>query len=101
MTEKKTNPLAKLRAACRRAADFRDKRDAALKVAAAALTTLEATVESDTATQDDIDAVEVEYEDKVNVLIGLDTTMSAACYDCVSEGAAALGVANPVEVAKA
>ena len=102
MTEKQPNPLAKLRAACRRVADFRGKRDAALKVAAAALATLETTVESDTASQDDINAVELEYEDKVNVLIELDTTMSAACYDCVSEGFAAVLVeANPEEMLKA
>jgi hypothetical protein len=101
MCKKKPDPLAKFRAASRRVFDLRDERDAALKVAAAALATLEATVESDTAIQDDINAIEVEYEDKVNVLVELDTMINAACDVCVSEGAAALGVANPKEIAKA
>src|ERR1017187_853952 len=49
-------------------ADFRDERDVALKTAAAALATLEATMDSDTATQADIDAAFAEQ----------DTTVSAA-----------------------
>jgi hypothetical protein len=100
--KQKTDPFAKFRTACRRARDFGDKRDAALKVAAAALATLETTVESDTATQADIDAAEVEYEAKVDVLVELNTTMSAACDDFVSEGFAAVLVeANPEEMHKA
>jgi len=44
--------------------DLRDGRDVALKKAAAALDKLEATMDSDIATQADIDAAEIEYEKK-------------------------------------
>jgi hypothetical protein len=70
MSLKKTpNAFAKFTAAVHRGVDLRDKRDAALKAAAAALATLEATMESDTATRDDFDAAKVEYEETVVVLV--------------------------------
>jgi hypothetical protein len=101
MSEKKSEALAKFSAMIRGVCDIRDKRDAALKVAAAALATLEATAESDTATQADLDAAEVVYEDQFDALIELNTTMSASCDDVVREGAALLGRSLPEEMAKA
>jgi hypothetical protein len=102
MSEKKPNAFVKFTAAVRRGVDLRDKRDAALKVAAAALATLEAMVESGTATRKDIDAAEVEYEAKVDILVELDTTMGVACDDMVTECyTAVLAHTNPEAMAKA
>src|SRR5258706_16187954 len=101
MSEKKSEALAKFRAEVRGVCDVRDKRDAALKVAAAALATLEATAESDTVTQADLDAAEVVYEDQFDALIELNTTLSASCHDMVREGAGLLGRGLPDEMAKA
>ena len=67
-TKKQSAPFAKLKTAVDHYADFRDERDVALKTAAAALATLEATMDSDPATQADIDAAFAEQ----------DTTVSAA-----------------------
>ena len=47
-TKKQSDPFAKLKTAVDHYADLRDERDAALKTAAAALATLEATMDSDT-----------------------------------------------------
>jgi hypothetical protein len=102
MSEKKSQASAKIRSMCRRACDLRDERDAALKVAAAALATLEITVASETVAQADIDATERVYEDEVAALIGLNTTLEAACDDFVREGASLLlGRSLPDELAKA
>ena len=103
MSLKKTpNAFAKFTAAVHRGVDLRDKRDAALKAAAAALATLEATMESDTATRDDIDAAEVEYEEKVGLLVELNTTMGVACDDMVTECyIAVLADTDPEDMAKA
>jgi hypothetical protein len=101
MTEIKPDALASFTAAVHRGVDLRDKRDAALKTAAAALATLEAMVES-CADQGEIDAAEVEYEATVSALVELNTTMSLACDDMVSEGyKAVLVAANPVSMARA
>src|SRR4051794_23182859 len=98
-TKQKTDPFAKLETAVGRCVDLRDKRDAALKTAAAALTRLEAMVDSDTATQAEINATEVEYEDRVDAFIGLATTLSAACDSVVAESnIAVLTVIKPEEV---
>jgi hypothetical protein len=81
---------------------LRDERDVALKTAAAALATLEATMDSDTATQADINAAELEYEEKVAAFVELDTTVSAARASFVAEGyTAVLTVTNPEDMAKA
>jgi hypothetical protein len=102
MRKKKPDAFAKLEAAVHHGVDLRDKRDAALKMAAEALTALEAMVESGTATQQDINAAEVEYEAKVDVLIELNTTMGVACDDMKTECyAAVLVVSNPEKMAKA
>lgn len=58
-------------------------------------------VESGTATRKDIDAAEVEYEAKVDVLIELETTMGAACDDIVTECYTAVLAIPPEEMAKA
>jgi hypothetical protein len=100
--KKKPNAFAKFMAAVHRGVDLRDKRDAALKAAAAALATLEAMVDSDTATQAEINATGVEYGAKVDVLVELDTTMGVACDDIVTECyTAVLADANPEGMAKA
>jgi hypothetical protein len=102
MSQKKPNAFAKFMAAVHRGVDLRDKRDAALKAAAAALATLEAIVDSDTATQAEINATEVEYEAKVDVLVELDTTMGAACDHIATECyTAVLADANPEGMANA
>jgi hypothetical protein len=101
MSEKKAKLVAKFRAEVRGVCDVRDKRDAALKVAAAALATLEATAESDTATKADLDAAEVLYEDQFDVLVELNTTLSASCQEMVKEGAGLFGRGLPDERAKA
>jgi hypothetical protein len=102
MSEKKPNAFAKLKATVRRGVDLRDKRDAALKVAAAALVTLEAMLEAGSATRKEIDAAEVEYEAKVDILVELEKTMGVACDDIVTECyTAVLAHANPEEIAKA
>jgi len=101
-TKKQPNPFAKLKTTVGRYVDFRGERDAALKTAAAALAKLEATIDSDIATQADIDAAEVEYEKKVDELVELDTTLSAACDTILAEfPTAVLTVANPEDMAKA
>ena len=101
-TKKRSNPFAKLKTAVDHYADFRDERDVALKTAAAALATLEATMDSDTATKADIDAAEVEYEEKVAAFVELDTTVSAAWASFLAEGyTAVLSAANPEDMAKA
>jgi hypothetical protein len=88
--------------AVHRGVDLRDKRDAALKVAAAELAMLEAMVESGTATRKEIDAAEVEYEAKVAALVELNTTMGVACDDIITECYnAVLAHSNPEEMAKA
>jgi hypothetical protein len=84
-TKQRTDPFAKLETAVGRCVDLRDKRDAALKTAAAALTRLEAMVASDTATQAEINATEVEYEDQVDAFVELAKTLSAACDSAVVE----------------
>jgi hypothetical protein len=102
MCKKKPNAFAKFTAAVHRGVDLRDKRDAALKAAAAALAALEAMVESGTATRKDIDATEVEYEAKVDILVELDKTMGLACDDIVTECYTAVLVdANSEGMAKA
>ena len=99
---KKSSAFAKFSAAVHRGVDLRDKRDAAVKAAAAALATLESIVESGTANQADIDAAEVEYEAKVGVLIDADKTMSVACDDMMTECyAAVLADAKPKNMPKA
>lgn len=101
MTEIKPNAFASFTAAVQRGVVLRDKRDAALKAAAAALATLEAMVES-CADHGEINAAEVEYEAKVSVLVELNTMMSFACDDIVSECyTAVLADANPVSMARA
>jgi hypothetical protein len=101
-TKKQPNAFAKFTSAVHRGVDLRDKRDAALKAAATALSTLEAMVESATATRKDIDDAEVEYEAKVVVLIELNTTMGVACDDIVTECYTAVLVdAKPEDMAKA
>jgi hypothetical protein len=59
-------------------------------------------MDSDTATQADIDAAEVEYEEKVAAFVELDTTVSAAWASFLAEGyTAVLSAANPEDMAKA
>jgi hypothetical protein len=102
MSKKKPNAFVKFTAAVHRGVGLRDKRDAALKAAAATLATLEAMVESGAATRKDIDAVEVEYEAKVVALVELNTTMGVACDDIVTECyTAVLADNNPEDMAKA
>jgi hypothetical protein len=102
MSKKKPNPFGKLKAVVDHCVDLRDERDAALKTAAAALARLEATVDSDTATQADINATEVEYEDQVDAFVGLAKTLSAACDSAVAEcNIAVLTVIKPEDMAKA
>jgi len=100
LSKKQSEVPAKFRAMVRGVRDIRDKRDAALKVAAAALAALEITAESDTATQADLNTAEVVYEDQFDVLIELNTTLSASVDDMVLEGAA-LRRGLPDEMAKA
>jgi hypothetical protein len=104
-TKKNTDPFAKLETAVGRSVAFRDERDAALKAAAAALAELEAAVDSESATEVDVDAAEVEYEERIDLLVELDTTLSAACVaimDIQAEiRAAFLTVAKLEDVAKA
>jgi hypothetical protein len=101
-TKKNPNPFAKAKTAVGRCVHLRDERDAALKTAAAALTQLEAMVDSDTATQVDIDAVEVEFEKKVDAFVELDKTLSAACDSVLVEShLAVLTVTEPKNMAKA
>jgi hypothetical protein len=73
----KPNPMAKVRPAAVRCARSRDKRDAALKAAAAALAELEATIDSDSATEVEVEAAENEYEEKVDLLVKVDTALTA------------------------
>jgi hypothetical protein len=101
MTEIKANAFANFTAAVHCAVELRDKRDAALKAAAATLATLEAMVES-CADQGDIKAAEVEYEAKVDVLVKLDTRTGLACDNIVSGCyTAVLANANPAVMARA
>jgi ABC-type nitrate/sulfonate/bicarbonate transport system substrate-binding protein len=95
MRKKKPNVFAKFTAAVHRGVDLRDKRDAALKVAARRSPRLRPT-------QAEINAAEVEYEAKVDVLVELDTTMGVACDDIVTECyTAVLADANSEDMAKA
>ncbi|WMT74517.1 hypothetical protein [Bradyrhizobium sp. Ash2021] len=59
-------------------------------------------MKSDTATRDDIGGARVEYEEKVVVLVELNTTMIAARENAITEMYAAILVnTNPEEMAKA
>jgi len=101
-TKKKTNTFAKVKTAVRRCVHFREERDAALKTAAAALAELEATIDLDTATQAEIDAVEIDFEKKMDALVELDKTLSAACDSALAEShLAVLTVIEPQNMAKA
>jgi hypothetical protein len=99
--QKTPKALAKFKAAILHTVDLRDKRDDALKEAAAALAALEAMVESD-AIGKDIDSAEDEYERKVDVFAELETALNRACGDMVAECyTAVLTSNNPEDMAKA
>jgi hypothetical protein len=96
------NPFAKVKTALGRCAHFRDERDAALKTAAASLAQLEAMVDSDAATDTEVNAAEVEFEKKVHAFVELDKTLSAACDSAVAEShVAALTLIEAKNMAKA
>jgi hypothetical protein len=78
-TALQNNPFPNLKTAFSRCVHFRDERDAALKTAAASLARLEAMVGSETVTEAEVDAAEIEYEKTVAAVIELDKTLSAAC----------------------
>jgi diphthamide biosynthesis methyltransferase len=103
--KKSSKALANFKAAVLHTVDFfdlRDKRNDALKEAAAALAALEAMVESGTATRKDIEAAEVGYEAKVAELIDLSTKTSKACGDLMTECyTAVLAGTNLEDMAKA
>jgi hypothetical protein len=84
-TQKQPNPFGKLKAVVDRCVDLRDERDAALKIAAAALAALETTMDSDIANQADIDAAEREYEGKVELFFDLENAVRAAAGIMVAE----------------
>jgi hypothetical protein len=79
------NSFSNVKTALGRCVQFRDERDAALKTAAASLAQLEAMVDSDTATDAEVNAAEVEYERTVLAFVELDKTLSAACADALAE----------------
>jgi hypothetical protein len=89
-TKKRPNPFGKFKADVDRYADLRDERDAALKIAAAALALLETTMDSDIATQADIGSAELEYEGKVELLFDLAEAVRAACAIMVAESKTAV-----------
>jgi hypothetical protein len=84
-TKKNPNPFAKVKTALGRCTHFRDERDAALKTAAASLAQLEAMVDSDAATDAEVNAAEVEFEKKVDAFVELDKALSAACDSALAE----------------
>jgi soluble cytochrome b562 len=84
-TPQGNEPLANVKTALGRCVHLRNERDAALKTAAASLAQLEAMVDSDTATDAEVNAAEAEYEKKVDALVELDKTLSAACAGAVAE----------------
>ena len=101
-TKKNPNPFAKVKTALGRCVHLGDERDAALKTAAAALAELEATVDSDTATDAEVDAAEVEFENTVAAFVELDKTLSAACGGALAEShLAMLTVIEAKDMAKA
>jgi hypothetical protein len=55
------------------------------KTAAVSLAQLEAMVDSDTATNAEIDAAEVEFEKTVHAFVELDKTLGAACDRALAE----------------
>ena len=98
----RNNPIPNLKTALSRCVHFRDERDAALKTAAASLAQLETMVDSDTATDAEADAAEVEYEKTVAAFIELDKTLSAACESALAEShLAMLTVIEAKNMAKA
>jgi hypothetical protein len=84
-TPLQNNPFANLETALSRCAHFRDERDAALKTAAVSLAQLEAMVDSDTATNAEIDAAETEFEKTVHAFVELDKSLGAACDSALAE----------------
>lgn len=84
MSQEKPNLLAKLTAAGRHYRCVREERDAALKACAATLTRLEARVESDTATQAEINTMEDEYERQNDGLGELNNKLETAIYSMAS-----------------
>jgi hypothetical protein len=101
-TPLRNNPFPNLKTAFSRCAQSRGERDAALKTAAASLAQLEAMVDSDTATDAEVDAAEVEYEKAVAAFVELDKTLSAACDSALAEShLAMLTVIEAKNMAKA
>jgi hypothetical protein len=101
-TPLENSPLANFKTAVRRCVQLRDKRDAALKAAAASLSQLEAMVDSATVTDAEVDAAEVEFEQKVGALVELDRTLSTACDGALTEThLTVLKVVNAKNMAKA
>jgi hypothetical protein len=88
--KKRPNTFEKLKTDVDRYADLRDERDAALKTAAVALAALEAAMNSDIATQADIDVAEREYEGRLELLSDLEKAMSIACAGLVAEAKTAV-----------
>jgi hypothetical protein len=78
MSQEKSDLFAELRAAGRHYRFVRDQRDTALKACFAALTTLEARVESGTVTQAKINALDVDYECQIQGLEELNNIVEAA-----------------------
>jgi hypothetical protein len=101
MCKKTPDLLANVKTAVRRCAAFRDERDAALKTAAAALAQLEAIVDSDTATEAEVEAAEDEYEEKVDLLVKVDTALTADFEGMLAVIRTALTGAKPEDVRKA
>jgi hypothetical protein len=101
-TKKMPNPFAEVQTAVGRCVHLRNERDAALKAAAASLAQLEAMVDSDTVTDAEVDAAEVEFEKKVDAFVELDKTLSTACDGVLAEShLAVLNVIEAKNMAKA
>lgn len=84
-TKKSPNPFAKVKTTLGRCTHFRDERDAALKAAAASLAQLEALVDSEAATDAEVDAAEVAFEKTVDAFVELDRALSAACDSALAD----------------
>jgi hypothetical protein len=95
MRKLKADPLAPVRTSAVLCARSRDERDAALKAAANTLAVLEAAVDSDSATDGLIEAVENEYEEKINQLVGLEAALKANLEAMIAVACSALGKPTP------
>ena len=89
-TKKQLNPFGKLKTDVDRYAELREERDAALKTAAVALAALDAAIDSDVATQADVDAAQLEYEGTVELLFDLAKVVRATLAVVVAESQTAV-----------